>query len=75
VFVVLVLWPLLSRKIHSLTRGDLPVGWCGHVIEIPGMRHIVAFVLTFSLVFAGNLPTAAPEQNRFSSERCDMKPF
>src|SRR3984893_7965606 len=33
------------------------------------MRTLLALVLTFSFVFAGSLPTAAPEQNGLSAER------
>src|ERR1700730_8169991 len=44
------------------------VGRCT-VIEFPVMRTPLAFVLTLSFVFAGSLPTAAPEQNGLSAER------
>src|SRR5260370_41058281 len=33
------------------------------------MRILIVFTLTLSLVFAGALPTAAPEQNGLSGER------
>jgi len=39
------------------------------VLESPVMRILIVFTLTLSLVFAGALPTAAPEQNGLSGER------
>src|SRR5216684_382414 len=48
---------------------DLPVGWSKYVIKFSVMRTPLALVLTLSFVFAGSLPTAAPEQNGLSADR------